>query len=430
MSERVVVLGAGAGGTMAANRLDRQLAALGEVVVVDRDPVHRYQPAYYLHPFGHLDLDDHSRDVGPYLRDDVRFVEAAVTGVDPRARTVETDAGTLEYDRLVVTLGHAVAEERVPWDGEPGVYPFYRPEAARALATALERVVGDDAADGENEAETPAAEPSRRGGVATDGAGVVAESGPVPEPTPETPLRVVVTTPTSTVSCGGSPLKMALLAEDHLTGHGVPCEVTVTTPGDHVFGTGRKARYDDLVADVMDDRVEHVPNFDVADVTDGVVVGEDGRRLPYDLYAPVSPQRCPRALTDGSPLTTPVAGEPGEYVATDPETLRHRRFDRVYALGDCTDLPTSKTAAAARKQAAALTDNLTADVTDRDREVHYEGFAACPLLTEAGKAVVATYDYDGATAPAVESRLGWIADVHVLPRLYWRLWLRGYLLGV
>ena len=429
MTERVVVLGAGAGGTMAANRLDRQLAGLGEVVVVDRDPVHRYQPAYYLHPFDHLNLDDHSRDVRPYLRDGVSFVEATVTGVDPRARTVETDAGSVEYDRLVVALGHAVAEERVPWEDEPGVHPFYRPEGARGLAAALERVV--HGATDDEEALTPAS--SSRDGVATDGAGVgLAESEPerASAPTAGEPLRVVVTTPESTVSCGGSPLKTALLTEDYLTEADVPCEVAVTTPGDAAFGTGRKARYDDLVAAVMDGRVEHVPNFVVADVTDGAVVGTDGRSLPYDLCAPVSPQRCPRALTDGSPLTTAVAGEPGEYVATDAASLRHREFDRVYALGDCTDLPTSKTAAAARKQAAVLTDNLTADVTGRDREARYGGFAACPLLTEAGKAVVATYDYDGATAPAVESRLGWLADVHVLPRLYWGVWLRGYLLGV
>ena len=84
---------------------------------------------------------------------------------------------------------------------------------------------------------------------------------------------------------------------------------------------------------------------------------------------------------------------------------------------------------AARKQAAALADDLTADVADCAREAHYGGFAACPLLTEREKAILATYDYESATAPAYSTRLGWMADVHFIPRLYWSVWLRGYQLG-
>ena len=392
MADRIVVLGAGAGGTMVANRLDRELAALGDVVVVDRSPTHRYRPAQYLAPVDVLDIDSHARDVREYLRDDVRFREATVTGIDPGERTVETTAGTVPYDRLVVALGHATDDDRASWAPDaPDVYPYYRPAAARALDAAL-----DDAREG-------AVDP---------------------------PVEVVVTTPPDTVSCGGAPVKTALLIEDYLTDEGVACEVRLTTPGSAVFGTGKKRRYERRLRSVIEGRVAHVPEFTVADVADGVVTAADGRTLSYDLCVPTSPQRCPAALTEESPLTSPVEGEAGEYVAVDPATLRHREFDRVYALGDCTDVPASKTAAAARKQAATLADNLTADVADCAREAHYGGFAACPLLTKRGKAILAMYDYESATAPAYSTRLGWVADVHFIPRLYWSVWLRGYLLGV
>ncbi|PSP58075.1 pyridine nucleotide-disulfide oxidoreductase [Halobacteriales archaeon QH_7_66_36] len=424
MSERIVVLGAGAGGTMAANRLDRELGGLGEVVVVDRDPTHRYQPAYYLYPFDHLSLDDHTRDGREYLRTDVQFCEATVTGIDPNERRVTLGAGELSYDRLVVSLGHELVDE-VPWRGEPHAYPFYRPEGARELATTLDRLVARHG-DGEADAvSAPARDP-----VATDGAGTASADAPLPAADPADPLRVLVTEPETPMSCGGAPAKAALLAEDYLADHGVPCDVTLAGPDAHVFGTGKKAKYDERLTAVFDERgVEYVPEFSVADVADGTVTATDGRALPYDLYLPVSPQRCPRVLTDASPLTAPdEAGR--EYVAVDEATMRHREVDRVYALGDCTDAPTSRTAAAARKQAAALADNLTADVTGRAYEATYDGFAACPLLTEKGKAILAAYDYDGATLPAVESRLGWIADLEAIPRLYWQVWLRGYLLGV
>jgi sulfide:quinone oxidoreductase len=425
VTERVLVLGAGAGGTMVANRLDRALAGLGEVTVVDRDPTHRYQPALSLHPFGSMELDDHERDVREYLRPDVRFRRATVTDVDPDARTVGLADGELGYDRLVVALGHAIDGDRAPWRGEPDVYPFYRPDAARALRRRLSELVDEPvtATDRDATAAGPAAD-----GLAADG-GTATASPATPAATPANPLRVVVTAPADSVSCGGTSVKAALLTAAYLDDRGVPAAVTLATPGEAVFGRGRKARYESRTAELVDERgVEHVPGFEVASVAGRTVTGTDGRRLPYDIYLPVSPQCCPAALTEGSPLTAPVDGEQGAYVAVDRESLRHRTYDRVYALGDCTDLPTSKTAAAARKQAGTLAANLVADVTDQPREAGYDGFAACPLLTRRGRAMIAAYDYDGVLAPAVESRLGWWADVAVVPRLYWGVWLRGYLL--
>jgi len=414
MSARVLVLGAGAGGTMVANRLDRELGGLADIVLLDRTPTHRYQPAFYLSPFGHADLDHHTRDVREYLREDVTFCEATVTGIDPSERTVAVGDGAIDYDRLVVALGHETVAG--PWEGEPHVYPFYRPEGARALRETLAGLT----APGERETQTAQA---TDGGTTTIGA-----DPPLRAATPDRPLRVVVTAPEGTVSCGGAPAKAALLAEDYLSEHGVSCQVTLAGPGHHVFGTGRKERYDEALADVFTERgVGYERAFTVADVSGGYVESEDGRTLGYDLYLPVSPQRCPAVLTEESPLTD--ASDEG-YVAVDPETMRHRTHDRVYALGDCTDAPVSKTAAAARKQAAALADNLTADLTGRAYEATYDGFAACPLLTEKGKAILAGYDYDGALFPAVESRLSWLADVEAIPRLYWQVWLRGYLLGV
>lgn len=371
---------------MLANRLDRDFD--GEVVVVDRDPTHRYQPALYLHPVDVLDLDAHERDVRGYLRDGVAFVEATVTGVTPDERRVDLRHGSLDYDRLVVALGHALVDDP-PWSGAADAYPFYRPEAARALGDRLDRVA---AAGGS--------------------------------------VRVVVTEPPTAVSCGGAPVKTALLLQDYLTDHGVDADVALTTPGERVFGSGRKARYDAALESTMTDRVEHVPGFVPERAGDGALTARDGRTVEYDLLVPVSRQRCPPALVEESPLTATGDGADGEYVAVDPETLRHRDHDRVYALGDCTDVPTSKTAAAARKQAAVVATNLVADATGDGAEATYGGFAACPLLTGRGTAVLAAYDYDGPLVPAVESRLGWFADVRVLPYLYWRVWLRGRLLGV
>jgi sulfide:quinone oxidoreductase len=417
VTEQVVVLGAGSGGLMVANRLDRELAGLVDVTVVDRDPTHRYQPAFYLAPFGYMDLEEQSRDARDYCRADVTFQQGEVTGIDPRRGRVELREGTLAYDRLIVALGHETAPETVPGMAEgwrrtreadaddaddvsatdrkgrttdagrslpaddPAVYPFYEAEAAAALGDAL-----DGLGDGD---------------------------------------RLLVTVPDTPVSCGGAPLKLAMLAEDDLSRHGVDAEVVLARPDDHLFGGGEKARYDERLREEWAARdLELVRGFETARVLPdaGRVEAVDGRTLDYDVYAPVPPQRPPEPLRDG-PLTD---GGPDGYVTVDDHTLRHARFDGVYALGDCTDVPVSKTAAAARKQVGVVADNLTADATDRAYEATYDGFAACPLLTARGKAVMALYDYDGPLVPAVESRLSWLLDVHAIPAAYWQLWLKGY----
>lgn len=49
--------------------------------------------------------------------------------------------------------------------------------------------------------------------------------------------------------------------------------------------------------------------------------------------------------------TSPVADAAG-WVDVDKETLQHRRYPNVFGIGDCTNLPTSKTAAAVGKMTA------------------------------------------------------------------------------
>jgi sulfide:quinone oxidoreductase len=345
-----------------------------------------------------MDLDAQSRDAPEVCRADVTFRQGTVTGVDPRHDCVDLADGTLPYDRLVVALGHETAPETVRGMAEgwhrtrdattpatdpdtPAVYPFYDAAPAAALGDALDAVGDGD--------------------------------------------RLLVTVPDTPVSCGGAPLKLVMLAADAFDRRGVDAEVVLARPDEHLFGDGEKAPYDERLREEWEERdLALVNEFDVARVRHRRkhVEAADGRTLDYDVYAPVPPQRPPEPLRDG-PLT---AGGSDGYVTVDPRTLRHERFDGVYALGDCTDIPTSKTAAAARKQAGVVADNLTADATDTAYEATYDGFAACPLLTRRGKAVMALYDYDGPLAPAVESRLSWLLDVHAIPAAYWHLWLRGY----
>ncbi|MGM0591935.1 MAG: NAD(P)/FAD-dependent oxidoreductase [Halobacteriota archaeon] len=387
--DHIVVLGAGVGGTMTANMLRRRLDPTdAEITVVDKSTEHAYQPSFYLLPFGYMEPGDQFRDVRGLLRNGVEFVHDEVTGVDPEEKTVELGDGNLSYDYLVVALGHRLAPESTPgmlegWEETDSVYPFYHFEAAMGLRDALADFDGG---------------------------------------------TFVVSVPDTSIKCGGAPLKMTMLAEDYFRRQGIrdDVEVVMTKGSDAVFGV---SPYREKLEEIWADRgIEATLNFTVDEIDheQGVIHSEDGDTQEYDLYAPVPPQYGQPALTDNSPLTEDDVENDGEYVSVDEHTLQHTEYDDVFGLGDGCSTPNAKTAAAARKQAHIVLDNLTAHIEGRRMTAEYEGYAACPLLTKKGKAMVAEFDYEESISAPVESRMNWIMDINVLPSFYWNSWLRGY----
>ena len=387
--DKIVVLGAGVGGTMTANMLRRRLdRSDAEISIVDKSTEHAYQPSFYLLPFEYMEPEDQFRDVRGLLRNGIDFVHSAVTGVDPDAKTVALEDDELSYDYLVVALGHRLAPETTPgmlegWEETDSVYPFYHFEAAMELRDALKDFDGG---------------------------------------------TFVVSVPDTSIKCGGAPLKMTMLAEDYFRRQGIrdDVDVVMTKGSDAVFGV---SPYREKLEEIWADRdIEANLNFTVDEIDHEaqVIHSEEGETQEYDLYAPVPPQYGQEPLTENSPLTEADTENDGEYVAVDEHTLQHVEYEDVFALGDGCSTPNAKTAAAARKQAHVVLDNLTAHMTDNRQTAKYKGYAACPLLTKKGKAMVAEFDYENSISAPVESRMNWIMDVNILPSFYWDSWLRGY----
>ncbi|ELY63748.1 FAD-dependent pyridine nucleotide-disulfide oxidoreductase [Natronobacterium gregoryi SP2] len=372
---------------MTANLLRRKLDAdEADITVVDKSTEHFYQPSFYLIPFGYLEPDQ-SEHVDDLLKPGVEFVHDAVVGVDPDEKTVSLEqTADLEYDYLVVTTGHRLDPTATPglleaWQETDEVYPFYHYEAALEMRDALENF----------------------------------EEG-----------TFLVTQPDTPIKCPGAPLKLTMLAEDYFRRKGIrdDVEVVMTRNAEHHFGV---QPYRDKLYEIWNERdIEFKENVSVEkiDPDAGVVHGADGEKIEYDLYAPVTPQFGQEAITEGSPLTD--GSEDGEYVTIDKHTCQHDEYDDVFALGDCENAPHSKTAAAARKQAHVVSKNLTSMIRDKAMLAEYDGYAACPLLTKKGKAMLAEFDYEEPISAPVESKMNWIMDVNVLPSVYWDAWMKGY----
>jgi len=93
---------------------------------------------------------------------------------------------------------------------------------------------------------------------------------------------------------------------------------------------------------------------------------------------------CPPQVAPDFIRVSPLADAAG-WVDVDQTTLRHKSFDNIWSLGDVMNAPNAKTAAAARKQAPVVADNIVADIEGRGPVAAYDGYGSGPLTVERGK---------------------------------------------
>ena len=158
---------------------------------------------------------------------------------------------------------------------------------------------------------------------------------------------------------------------------------------------------------------------------DGSVIHE---KRDFDMIHVCPPQVAPDFVR-----TSPLANA-GGWIEVDEATLRHKRFDNVFALGDAAATSNAKTAAAARKQAPIVAENVLAVLDGKEPPCQYDGYGSCPLTVERGKIVLAEFGYGGKLLPTFPtwmidgtkpSSLAWYLKAEALPPIYWHAMLKG-----
>jgi len=386
--KRIVILGGGTGGTMTANRLRRRYGAdEAEIHVVDRDDRHVYQPGLLFVPFGLADPDKLVRSRRAQLRDGIAFHESEVERVSLDEDEVVLASGeTLPYDVLVIASGTVLQPEET--DGlvwSETVHTFYELERAVALRDALARFEGG---------------------------------------------RIVVDIVDLPIKCPVAPIEFAFLADWWLRGRGLRdrSEIVLATPLDGCFTKPIAAEH--LSYLLAEKRIELETEFSAGEVDDSRLVSYDGRALPFDLLVAVP-------LHGGAPYVarSPGLGDALGFVLTDPHTLQARATPNVFALGDATDLPTSKAGSAVHFQGELLVENVARFLAGREPEAAYDGHVNCFIETGFGKALLIDFNYDLEPVPghypaAVglpllrESRLDHLGKL-AFQWLYWHALLPG-----
>ncbi len=368
MTERVVVVGGGTGGTVLVNKLAEKLgpavdAGDVELVLVDETPDHVYKPVWLYVAFGQTDPAEARRPIDDLLDRRARLRVDRVTDVDTDARRLSLAEGAgLDYDHLVLATGLRLAPDRV--EGlRDGAHEFYSAAGAERLGEAL---------------------------AGFDGSRVVLSVAGMPH------------------MCPAAPVEFTLMLEDWLRERGLreDSEVAYTFPLD---GTHKLTPVDEWASERFADRgIETHTGFAVerVDPDDRRLHAADGRSVGYDLLVAILPHTGDDLVTEAG------LGDDG-WVETDDRTLEAVRADDVYALGDTTDLERPMAGSVAHYQAGTVGDRIAARVRGTAPTATYDGKVVCFLEAGMDEATYVSFDYNSMPVLRDESRM-----IHWAKRAY------------
>jgi sulfide:quinone oxidoreductase len=389
----IVIVGGGTGGiTVASQLLAHANGHTPDVAIIEPSQKHYYQPLWTLVGAGVFGREQAERNQVDVIPPPTTWIRDAVASFDPKNNLVRTHSGNfITYNYLVVAAGLQLNWSKVRGLqgqlGKDGICSNYSHQTVEHTWETLRGL----------------------------------QSG-----------QAVFTHPNTPVKCGGAPMKIMFLTEHYLQREGRRQAVNI-----HLYKAEKNIftikKYGDALTRICDrrDLTRHM-NMNLEEVRPGSKEAifrdiENGREevVRYDMLH-VTPPMGPPDFIKSSPLADAKG-----WVDVDKHSLQHTRFSNIFALGDVSNLPTSKTGAAIRKQAPVLVENMKAVMAGKRPTESYDGYTSCPLITGYGRLILAEFDYAHECKESFPFDQGrerysmYALKAYALPQIYWNGMLQG-----
>jgi sulfide:quinone oxidoreductase len=428
---QVLVIGGGTAGIMVSSMLKRKNKSI-QIGLIEPSQTHYYQPAWTLVGANTYDFEKTARPMALLIPEGVDWIQQFADKFEPENNKVLTKDGTaFTYDFLVVAPGLKIA-----------------PEMIEGLEEAMDK--GIVCSNYTNPKHTWEILKKFKGGTA------------------------LFTQPATPIKCGGAPQKIMYLADEYFRKEGLreKTDIVFALPSGSIFGVKIIA---DTLMNVVDKKDINVRFFHrlvkvdgdkkiawyeidkdltaggCVTIADGDITSLDkdiqynykdvkvSRRgeqygIHFDMMHLAPPQCAPDFIKN-----SPLVSETG-WVDVNKGTMQHVKYANIFSLGDVSNLPTSKTGAAIRKQAPVVVENILKLIeTNVLSTKEYKGYTSCPLVTGYGKMVLAEFDYNQNFEPdpklkqfplmisdsSKEHWRLWLLKKYMLPYLYWNKMMKG-----
>ena len=346
-----LILGAGTGGTMMANKLVKRLDPKEwKIILVDKDETHYYQPGFLFLPFEYYKPEEVYQPKKKFVPSGVEFILSDVELIEPEANkvTLAKDKKVIHYDQLLIATGTDIHPEEVDGmlDGwRQNIFDYFTFDGAMALREFLKNFKGG---------------------------------------------RVVLNIKEMPIKCPVAPLEFVYLADYFFTQKGMRNKVDLifTTP---LSGPFTKPVSNKLLGDVMTKKGIHTEaEFDVmeVDAAKNIIRGYDGRELEYDLLVSI-PTNMGSDVIKRSGM-----GDDLYFVPTNKDTLRSEKYENIWVIGDAANIPASTAGSVVHYAAETLIENILDALEGRPLSHKYDGHSTCHILSGFNKSLLIDFSYD------------------------------------
>ncbi len=347
----LLILGAGTGGTMVANKISQQLDLQEwKVIIVDRDENHYYQPGLLFIPFDIYTPNDVIKPKRNFLPPQVETIFSDIELIEPDDNRVHlSNRRVINYDYLVVATGSHIHPEET--DGlvnggwHKNIFDFYTLEGATALNRFLKYWKGG---------------------------------------------KMVINIVEMPIKCPVAPLEFLFLADwfFHQRGIRQNVEIIFTTP---LPGAFTKPRASAILGDMLDEKEIHLEadyNIMEVDSSNQVIRSFDEREISYDLLVTI-PTNMGAQVIERSGM-----GDELNYIPVDKNTLQSNKWKNVWVIGDAGNAPTSKAGSVAHFMLDVLVENLLRDIEGLEPLPKFDGHANCFIESGFEKGILIDFNYD------------------------------------
>lgn len=349
--KKILILGAGTGGTIMANKLRTALNREDwNITLVDQYKTHYYQPGFLFIPFGIYNKFDVMKPKSDFFPPGVHVMYEKIDKIVPGENKVILEGDTiLHYDYLIIATGTETRPEETPglkdslWYKE--IFDFYTIEGAVALGEFFK---------------------SWKGG------------------------KLVMNIAEVPYKCPVAPLEFVFLADAyfHKIGLRDHVEISYVTP---LPGAFTKPRATKMLSGLLEEKNIHViPEFylERVDNENKKIISYDGQEIPFDVLT-IVPVNMGNEMIERSGM-----GDDLNFVPTDKFTLRSEQYENIFVLGDASNIPTSKAGAVVHFASEVLFENLMSTIEGRPLVAKFDGHANCYIETGFGKGSIIDFNYD------------------------------------
>jgi sulfide:quinone oxidoreductase len=356
--KKLLILGAGTGGTIMANKMRQALERdEWEITVVDQYRTHYYQPGFLFIPFGKYAKRDVMKPKSNFFPIGINFIIEEIERIEGEKNQVLLKNGkALRYDFLIIATGTRIVPEETPglkaelW--RKNIFDFYTIEGATALADFFKTWQGGN---------------------------------------------LVLNIADMPIKCPVAPLEFVFYADAFFTERGMRDKVNIkyVTPLSGAFTKPRAAK---ILGGMLEDKnIQIVPDFYIEKVDNNrkVLVSYDEKEVPFDVLVTV-PVHKGDTLIDRSGV-----GDEMGFVKVDKFTMQSNGFRNIFVIGDAGNFPTSKAGSVVHFQADVLTENLMCAIENRPFTAAYDGHSNCYIETGFGKGALIDFNYDTEPLPGL-----------------------------